>query len=54
MEIGDLDAEESNQFLIQRGIDETTAKGIFNIAGGRLTLLNEAQLRAQEGQTLNG
>jgi len=53
IEIGDLDTQEAIQFLTTHGVNETTAKSIFDIAGGRITLLNEAQLRVERGQTIN-
>jgi len=52
LEIGDLDFPQVVGFLTKYKYSETTIKKIFDIAGGRMTLLKEIRNRLQEGQNL--
>jgi len=52
VEVGDLDQQEALQFLTKKGLDKKTATEIIKIAGGRITLLNDALIGVKEGQAL--
>jgi len=54
VEIGDLDFPQAVSFLTKNNADydETTIKKIFNVAGGRITLLKDVHQSLQEGNDL--
>jgi len=52
VEVGDLDQQEALQFLTKKVVDKNTATEIIKIAGGRITLLNDALISVKEKQSL--
>eukprot|EP01124_Arcella_intermedia_P025379 TRINITY_DN452_c0_g1_i2.p2 TRINITY_DN452_c0_g1~~TRINITY_DN452_c0_g1_i2.p2 ORF type:complete len:151 (+),score=19.43 TRINITY_DN452_c0_g1_i2:641-1093(+) len=53
MEIGDLDWDQARKFLARFDYSEPQMKDIYDIAGGRITLLQEVHNRIKRGQDLN-
>ena len=55
MEIGDLDKEESMEYLVEkRSIKEEDAKKLYDLVGGRIVELNTVADDFLAGQTFEG
>lgn len=54
IEIGDLGHSESVRYLTERDVDESVASSVVSFAGGRISLLKDAQLRLMRNQSIEG